>query len=89
MEHGGCQVCEADQAVHSPGGAQAASPGAQEDGRPAGWALPVHQGAAECDADHDGGVGLYNEFRVFRGRLYKLRCDKLRISCDLTLKSIT
>ena len=54
MEHGGCQVCEADQAVHSPGGAQAASPGAQEDGRPAGRALPVHQGAAECDADHHG-----------------------------------
>ena len=65
VEHGGCQICEAHQEVHPSGGAEAAAPGAQEDRRPPGRPLPVHQGAAECDASHQGGVGLYNRFRIF------------------------
>ena len=66
MEHGGCEICEADQEVHSTGGAEAAAPGAQEDRRSSGRPLLVHQGEAECDANHQGGVGLHNRFRIFR-----------------------
>ena len=51
MVHGGREVCAEDGEVHPLGGAEAAAPGAQEDGRPPGRALAVHQGEAERDAD--------------------------------------
>ena len=59
MVHGGCEVCAEDEEVHPLGGAEAAAPGAQEDGRAPGRALSVHQGEAERDADLRPGVGLH------------------------------